>query len=159
MSKITLKSELLKQNGNSAVDGEVSRLHEIIASEERRVRRLVYWTICVWALWFLMIGLAIGIPILTRTTATHIATQPVVAAPAVGHAPSGVTAILAGIGAIFSVAAFFGLPVAGIILAVMLVATRRTASLNQVRASLAAVDAQLRLLGAAGLKSDGSQTP
>ena len=159
MSKITLKSELLKQNGNSAVDEEVSRLHEIIASEERRVRRLVYWTICVWALWFLMIGLAIGIPILSRTTPPQIATQPVVTAPAVGHGPGGISAILAGIVGIIVAAAFFGLPVAGIILAVMLVATRRAASLNQVRAGLAAVDAQLRLLGAAGLKSDGSPDP
>lgn len=159
MSKMTLKSELLNQNDHSAVDQEVSRLHEIIAAEERRVRRLVSWTISVWMLWFLMIGLAIGIPILTRSTSPHVATQPVVAVPPVGHAPGGVTDIFVWIGAIIAAAAFLGLPVAGMIRVVMLVATRRTASLNQVRASLAAVDAQLRLLGAPGLKSDGSITP
>ncbi len=51
-------------------------------------------------------------------------------------------------------AAFLGLPVAGIVLAIMLITSRRTASLNQVRASLASIDAQLRMLGAPGVKVD-----
>jgi divalent metal cation (Fe/Co/Zn/Cd) transporter len=154
MSENTLKHELLKQNGKTAVDEEVGRLHAIIEAEGRRVRRLTWWTIGVWAIWFLMIASALVMPMIAYQAArgsaqetTHPATQPAV----VHHPPGTAAAVFAGIIGVILFAAFFGLPVAGIVLALMLIFTRRSASMNQVRASLAAIDAQLRVLGASGL--------
>jgi len=158
MSENTFKNELLKQNGKSALDEKVSRLHGIIATEQRRVRRLLFWTIGVWAVWFLMISLSIGVPmILAYTSSPHTTTQPTATAPASSHAPSGTAVAFAGVFGIILIAAFLGLPVAGIVLAIKLIVTQRTASLYRVRASLASIDAQLRMLGAAGVKPD--QTP
>jgi len=151
MSEPTFKSELLKQNGKAAVDEEVSRLRNIIAAEQRRVRRLAFWTIGVWAVWFLMISLSLGIPVIMAHSAGP---QPAMTVPVANHSPSGVAAVFAGVFAILYIAAFLGLPVAGIVLVIMLIVSRRTASLNQVRAGLASIDAQLRMLGAPGVKVD-----
>jgi hypothetical protein len=162
MSENPLKNELLKQNGKSPVDQEVSRLHAIIAAEERRVRRLTFWTIGVWAVWILMVSLSVGIPMVLYRTAQHTPTsQPAAAAPApvAHHTPGTATAIFATVVGIVLIVAFVGLPLAGVVLVIMLIVTRRTASLNQVRASLGAVDAQLRMLGAPGVKSDPPPTP
>jgi hypothetical protein len=153
MNENTLKHELLKQNGKTAVDEEVGRLHAIIDAERRRVRRLAWWTIGVWAIWFLMIGVSLVMPMLAYQAAqrpgpamTQPATQPAV----VHHPPGAASAVFAGIMGVILVAAFLGLPVAGIVLSLMLIVARRSASINQVRASLAAIDAQLRMLGASG---------
>ena len=71
MNENTLKHELLKQNGKSAVDEEVGRLTR--SSRPRaRVRRLAWWTIGVWAVWFLMISLSLVVPML----AYHAASAP-----------------------------------------------------------------------------------
>lgn len=156
MSENTFKSELLKQNGKSAVDEEVSRLHRTIEAEQRRVRRLVWWTIGVWVIWILMISVSLVVPIvLSRTNAPPPAATALPISPPPAHHPihSGWEAALGVIVGVLIVAAFFGLPVAGVILVLMLILTRRTASMNQIRASLAAIDAQLRQLGAPGLKT------
>jgi hypothetical protein len=155
MSESTFKSELLKQNGKAAVDEEVSRLRAIIAAEQRRVRRLAFWTVGVWAVWFLMISLSLGIPvILAHSAPPQTTTQPAVPPRVANHSPSGLTGVFAGVFAIIYLAALLGLPVGGIVLAIMLIVSRRTASLNQVRAGLASIDAQLRMLGAPGVKID-----
>lgn len=156
MSENTFKNELLKQNGKSAVDEEVTRLHKTIEAEQRRVRRLVWWTIGVWLIWILMISIALVVPMILSHenrppgTATTMPIHP----PAV-HQPAhtGWEAVLGTIVGVLIVSAFFGLPVAGVILVLMLILTRRTASMNQIRASLAAIDAQLRQMGAPGLKT------
>lgn len=154
MSENTFKSELLKQNGKSAVDEEVSRLHRTIEAEQRRVRRLVWWTIGVWLIWILMISISLVVPMVQahmNRPLANVTTMPVSSSPPV-HAPArGGNVLLGAIMGVLIVAAFFGLPVAGVILVLMLILTRRTASMNQIRASLAAIDAQLRQLGAAGL--------
>ncbi len=154
MSENTFKNELLKQNGKSAVDEEVSRLHRTIEAEQRRVRRLVWWTIGVWIIWILMISVALVVPMVLSHenrppgTATTMPIHP----PAAHHAThSGWEAVLGTIVGVLMLAAFFGLPLAGVILVLMLILTRRTASMNQIRASLAAIDAQLRQIGAPGL--------
>ncbi|HEX5243539.1 MAG TPA: hypothetical protein VFW23_09795 [Tepidisphaeraceae bacterium] len=154
MSENTFKSELLKQNGKSAVDEEVSRLHRTIEAEQRRVRRLVWWTIGVWLIWILMISVALVVPMVqahSNRPPANVTTVPVVSAPVHAPAHHGGNPLVGMIFGVLTVGAFFGLPVAGVILVLMLILTRRTASMNQVRASLAAIDAQLRQLGAAGL--------
>jgi len=154
MSENTFKSELLKQNGKSAVDEEVSRLHRTIEAEQRRVRRLVWWTIGVWVIWILMISVSLVVPmVLSRTNAppSTATTLPINPPPAHHPIHSGWEATLGMIVGVLIVAGFFGLPLAGVILVIMLILTRRTASMNQIRASLAAIDAQLRQLGAPGI--------
>ena len=156
MNENTLKHELLKQNGRTAVDEEVGRLHAIIDAERRRVRRLAWWTIGVWAIWFLMIAVSLVMPMLAYQAARGSApamTQPASQPAVVHHPPGAASAVFAGIMGVILVAAFLGLPVAGIVLTLMLIFTRRSASMNQIRASLAAIDAQLRVLGAAGTPS------
>jgi hypothetical protein len=152
MSETNIKNELLKQSGKSAVDQEASRLHAIIAAEQRRVRRLLFLTIGVWATWILMITLSLLLPMLSKASGPAAATQPLAAS--VSHAPGIVSIVFGGIVGIVVIALFIGLPIAGIVLAIMLIVSRHTASVNQVRASLASIDAQLRMLGAAGVKSD-----
>lgn len=156
MSENTFKNELLKQNGKSAVDEEVSRLHKTIEAEQRRVRRLVWWTIGVWVIWILMISVALVVPMVlsheNRPPGTAT-TMPVHPPPAHHAIHSGWETVLGTVVSVLMLAAFFGLPVAGVILALMLILTRRTASMNQIRASLAAIDAQLRQMGAPGLKT------
>lgn len=150
------KYELLKQNGKSAVDEEVSRLHQIVAAEQRRFRRLVFWTIAVWAVWILMISLSLVVPMVQahiNGPPPHPTTMPV-APPAAPHPAAGGHAWLGMILGVLIVGAFLGLPVAGVVLAILLVVTRRTVSMNHLRASLAAIEAQLRMLGAA--RSAGS---
>ena len=160
MSENTFKNELLKQNGKSAVDEEISRLHKTIEAEQRRVRRLVWWTIGVWVIWILMISIALVVPMIQsriNTPPAHSTTMSV-NSPAV-HSPahSGGNPLPGAIVSVLIVAAFFGLPIAGVILVLMLILTRRTASMNQIRASLAAIDAQLRQIGAPCLNASDVQ--
>ena len=151
MTENTFKSELLKQNGQSSVDEEVSRLHRIVQVERRRVRRLVFWTVAVWAIWITMISVSLVVPmVLSRTNPPGSTTMPATPPPA-HHPAGGGQAALGIIFGVLMVGAFLGLPLAGVVLVLMLIVTRRTASMNQVRASLAAIDAQLRQLGAPGL--------
>jgi len=160
MTENSFKSELLKQNGKSAVDEEVSRLHGIIAAEQRRVRRLAIWTIAVWALWVLMISLSLVMPMVAYHMARssgppgQATTMPVAPPPGQHAAGAGHPALILLVG-VLMVGAFLGLPIAGIVLALMLILTRRTAGMNQVRASLAAIDAQLRALAAQGTGGSG----
>ena len=155
MTEKTFKSELLKQNGQSAVDQEVSRLHGMIDAERRRVRRLALWTIAVWALWILMISLSLVVPIVAyqaagKTPLPAGATTMPVTPPPTHQSPRSAHPAVTLVMGVLIVGAFLGLPIAGVVLAIMLIVSRRTASLNQVRASLAAIDAQLRALGAPG---------
>lgn len=152
----TLKHELLNQNGNAAVDEEALLLNRILESERRRVRWLAAWTIAVWLAWILMISLSLVVPMVlahTNVPSKNAQTQPVQAVqPREVLQPASSRTVTAGIvvGTLL-VAAFIGLPILGIVLAIMLIVACRSASLNQVRASIAAIDAQLRLLGATGI--------
>ena len=163
MTENSFKSELLKQNGKSAVDEQVSRLHGIIAAEQRRVRRLARWTIAVWAVWILMISLSLVVPMVAYQASRSSgppgqATTMPVAPPPVHHASGGFQTALALVMGIVMIGALLGLPIAGVVLVVMLIVSRRTASMNQLRASLAAIDAQLRMLGAQALPNSNRES-
>ncbi len=68
--------------------------------------------------------------------------NPVTPAPQAGFTPGRVSAFFA----ILLGGLFIALPIAGVILLVLTITHRRTASFNQIRASLAAMDAQLKIL-------------
>lgn len=155
MSEMNLKEELLKQNGHVSVSSEVSRLHEIIDAERRRVRRLTRWTIGVWLTWFLLISVGLVVPyVLAHTSGppNGTTTQPLNQPPPIRHSSSPMAAILGGIVGVVMFAVIFGLPVTGVILVITLIFTHRAASLNQIRASLGTIEAQLRALTAAERK-------
>jgi hypothetical protein len=154
MTENPFKNELLKQNGQGAVDREVSRLHAIIDSERRRVRRLMWWTIGVWTVWFatIAVGLLIYFVRAQANPQSRIS-NPANTQPAVVHQDAGSGSVAPALVALFF-ASVFALPVIGVILAIMLMVSHRTAGTNQIRAGLAAIDAQLRMLGGTGVKSD-----
>ncbi|HEY1685666.1 MAG TPA: hypothetical protein VGG19_12940 [Tepidisphaeraceae bacterium] len=124
----TLKDELLNQNGHAVTDSDVSLLHTVIAAEENRFRKLLFWTICTWILWVLILPFIFIGPAM-------------LASPHLDIAPSATI-----LGLVLFIACIVGLPIAGIILAIMLIMTRRSAGLHQLRVALAVIEARLRLM-------------
>jgi hypothetical protein len=165
MTEETLRDELLKQHKSghagaaSPLETELAALHRLIDGERRRARRLTIWTVIVWAVWLLLIAAAFGVPVLAYHAARSdgprpAATQPVNTTPPANvpphpnrHGGVGIVGLL--IGGLF-VAGLLGLPVLGVVLLALMILGRRTATTHQIRASLAALDAKLRLLTAPG---------
>jgi len=160
MTQSNLKDELLKQNGHTALDQEVSNLRRLVEAEQRRARRLTIWTISVWILWILMLALGLGLPyVQARSNGPHVTstTQPIQDTPTaaqlqqqqqrVNHSGGG-SALAAAVG-VMLLAVFLVMPFAGIVLTIMMILARRSASFGQIRASLASIDVQLRLALAA----------
>ena len=54
--------------------------------------------------------------------------------------------VVAAILGVIALTVFFCLPLAGVVLLVMMIAARRTATMSQIQASLASIDAQLKLI-------------
>jgi hypothetical protein len=170
----SLRDELVKQNGASgatpaAVDAELANLRRVIDAEQQRVRRLARWTKRVW----LLAGLLLLVPVLgsflylslaradgpppaqtttmpTTTTTTMPTTTP---APRDDNDGGGGSSGFAGaVSAVFVTLLLLAVPASlvclliGIILMVMTFTARRTAGMNEIRASLATIDAQLRML-------------
>ncbi|MDB5353751.1 MAG: hypothetical protein JWN24_204 [Phycisphaerales bacterium] len=152
MSDPTLKDALLKQNGHGTIEQELARLRQTVADEKRRARRLTIWTVAVWATFIILLTLGIGVPMIAYhaayspngRAATQPATQPESPAAHTSR-PQGPVALKAII-SLTLIAGFFALPLAGIVLTIMMILARRTAGMNQIRASLASIDAELRLL-------------
>ena len=159
MTQPTLKSELLKQNGHTALDQEVANLRRLVEGEQRRARRLTFWTLAVWTTWILMLVLGLGLPyVQARSNAPHHTsptTMPVdQPSPAEfqqqSHANhTGVPGVLFAAIGVLLVVLFLAMPLVGIVLTIMMILARRSASLGQIRASLASIDVQLRLALAA----------
>ncbi len=123
MSENTLKYELLKLHGKSAVDEEVSKLHIIMDAEHREVRRLTRWTIGVWAVWFALLAMP--------TSQSHKSGE---------------------FETVLVVSVMIGLPVVGAFLLLKLMLGRRTAGQNEIRMRLAVIEAQLQQLAVASEK-------
>jgi hypothetical protein len=140
-----MRDELLKQNGRSAVEEELSRLRQSIEAERRRGRQLGWLTLGVWLLWALMLSAGLVLPMVAYQRAQKgagtAATQPVPRQTV--DEPLDVFGVILGT-VVFAL--LFLLPVAGVILAVMFVISRRTVSTNQLQLSLASIESQLRIL-------------
>jgi hypothetical protein len=145
-----LKDELLKQNGTAAVGDEMDRLRRIVESQRRRARRLTAWTIGVWAAWFALVTLGVGIPFFQKVTAPQRPIdQPTTQATATTGATRTAAPRAGPVGAVVGILFFgflFAAPFVGVVLAVMMILARRTAGMSEIRASLASIDAQRRLL-------------
>ena len=123
MSENTLKNELLKLHGKSAVDEEVAKLHDVLEADHRETRRLFRWTIGVWAAWIAMLAMPIS-----RS-----------------HKPGDIEMFL-------GVSLMVGLPVIASFLLLKLILGRRTAGQKEIRMRLAVIEAQLQQLRAASEK-------
>jgi len=144
-----LRDALLKENGVSSVETELKTLHALVATQDRRARRLTFWTIAVWALWILsLISSLIIYAALERSTSATPATQPFAQVAVSSSTPSSSqshrlpAALIAGT----SLVLLLILPLVGIVLLIMMILARRSANITQLRSSLASLDAQLRLL-------------
>lgn len=150
MNEPILRDALLKQNG--AMQAELKVLEDLVAGEHRRARRLTYWTIGVWAVWFAMITVSLLVPALSKANAPltrNAVTQPVEQrapdqAPSTSYRPA-VSPIGILIGSVL-LAMAIALPFVGIVLLILMIMARRSASFAQIRGSIAALDAKLRML-------------
>ena len=155
MSDPAFRDALLYQNGKTGVDQELSNLRRIVDAEQRRARRLALGAIAIWIVWPLMLALSLGLPYIAArrggpppaasTQPAAQVQQPTPASPR--HPTAGAAGTVVGL---VLVAAFFALPLVGIVLTVMAILARRTASMSLIRSSLASIDAQLRLLNMGG---------
>jgi hypothetical protein len=153
MNENKLRESLLRQNAASSVEAELQALHGLMDSEERRARRLTMWTLAVWASWFALVAamfvLFLLLPLFVQPPAVQPPAAPVAqAANDQGIVSTAVAAILRTIVSLMLIAAVL-LPAAGLILLILQILTRRSATLSQLRASIAAIEAQLKSLAAA----------
>ena len=157
MTSPHFREALLKLNGGASVEAELNTLNDLVKSEQRRARRLTGWTIAVWAVWFAMLTVSIGVPIVSyrlaqRTAppgapggATTAPTSMPDLPPRPLHDSRALASFKAFVGLLL-LAGFLSLPVVGVVLLVLMVISRRSASMTQIRASVASLDAQLRLI-------------
>ena len=149
----TFRDALLKQNGEKPVEVQLTVLDDLVNADRRYVRRLTIWTSAVWAIWVSLIAVGLGLPMVLSATAPRVvgppqesaaATTPV---PAQGQSnPGRAMPVVMAIFAVVVLTATFCLPIAGVILLVMMIAARRTATMSQILASLLAISAELKLI-------------
>jgi hypothetical protein len=151
-----LRDALLKQNGETSVDAQLKVLEDLVTSDRRYVRRLTIATVAVWATWVTMMAVGLGLPMVLAATAPRPAGPPkelvtantttTVPLPGFQQRQSSPMGVVAAILVVIVLAVFYALPLAGIILLVMLIAARRTATMTQIQASLLSINAVLKQL-------------
>ena len=150
MSENAMRESLLRQNATASVEAELKMLHGLMDAENRRARRLTTWTWVVWCVWFGVVVLMFVVYPLLGRKKPAAAQQPAV--PAAQAAPRDevpfIGVVILATVPLMLIAAVL-LPPAGIILLILQILARRSATLSQLRVSVAAIDAQLKLLAAA----------
>jgi hypothetical protein len=153
----SFRDELLKQNGAATMEAQLKVLDDLVQADRRYIRRLTIATIAVWAVWVSMMAVSLGLPMILGATASPTTNQPPVSStttttlplPIPEQGPSysgGAWRGGAGIFAVIVLVIFFSLPIAGVILIVMLITTRRTATMGEIQASLVSINAQLKMI-------------
>ena len=148
MTDFSFRDSLLKQDGETPVDVQLKVIDDIVTADRQYVRRLTIWTIAVWATWVAMIALGLGLPMVLAEMAPRTAgppQEPVTATTTLVPSNSaGSMRVVAATLAVAVFAVFCFLPIVGVILLVMMIAARRSATISQIQASLASIDAQLK---------------
>jgi hypothetical protein len=159
MNESEMREPLLRQNGGPSVEAELKMLRKLMDAETRRIGRLKHWTIGIWAVWLAVVVVTFGAYGFLAGPAPKALPAVQREAPA-GQAPPKESSPL--LSAITMIVVFLlfacvaGLPIVGIIFLVILMLSPRSATVTQLRSSLAALDAQLRLLAATQRKpADG----
>jgi hypothetical protein len=153
----SFRDELLKQNRETTMEARLKVLDDLVQADRRSLRRLTIGTIAVWAVWVSMIAATLGMPMILAATIPQSANQPPVSStttttlpqPIPEQGPShsgGIPRVVAAIFAIFWFAMLVGLPIAGVVLIVMRITARRSATMSQIQGSLAEINTQLSLL-------------
>jgi hypothetical protein len=168
MSDHSLRDALLKQqNEGTSVETQLNVFNELVQVERRRARRLTIWTLAVWAVWVSMMAVGLGLPMVLQATAVRPPQKPATSTttttvptsvPAQSHPnPGGPMQVAMAILAVFFMVVFFCLPVAGVVLLVMMIVSRRSATMSQIQASLMSIDAQLKLIVSQNIPPAGPQ--
>jgi hypothetical protein len=148
MNEDSMRESLLRQQAATSVETELNALRQLVESENRRCRHLARWTLAVWCVWLLAVVLMFALPILNARKPHEAAVPPAPAAPgSVLDTSLQVIGLFAVTAMAISVVA---LPPVGIVLLVMQFFARRSATTTQLRASVAGIEAQLKLLAASG---------
>ena len=144
MPEPEMRAALLQQDGPTMIEAELKLLHGLIQSESRRARWLKFWTIAVWAVFFALVAVLVVAAPFTIERAPDVpqGVQPPI--PAAPNDPVGPGAILFLIALLLL--ALVSLPAAGIVLLILMVLAQRSATVAQLRASVATIDAQVKLL-------------
>jgi hypothetical protein len=142
---VTLADALLQQGG--PLDAELGRLREIVAAERRRAETLARWTKRVW--FFLAVLVVMGIvSVVVYMNLSHQSPGYRPNASAESHWPKLWDVIGMLMAAFFFLAVLLGpvLFVIGLVLTFFTYFARRTAGMHEMRASLASLEAQVRVL-------------
>ena len=59
----SFRDALLKQNGETSVEAQLTILDELVKADRRYVRRLTIWTIVGWAVCVVILAVGLGVPI------------------------------------------------------------------------------------------------
>jgi hypothetical protein len=149
MSESELREALLEQNGSTSVETELNVLNGLVEAEDRRARRLKFWTIAVWVIWLAML-VVMFVATARVVERAHLTPTPPAPWPSTQPAPRPGLMVAVGL---FNVSLLLigiaGMSLLGTVLLVLLMLSRRSASVIQLRASVTAIDAQLRQLAAA----------
>jgi hypothetical protein len=144
MTDPSLREALLRQDPGSSIGTEIETLHGLVATDDRRARRLIIGTIAVWGLWTAMI---ITIVLYGFFTAVKAPQLPAGAVPAPVPMSPGPQMVVSGIGAfLLMLLGFLCLPAVVMLPWLLMFLGRRSAGMGQVRTSLASIEAQLNLL-------------
>jgi hypothetical protein len=130
MNDDSMRESLLRQSASPSVAFQM--LYELMEAENRRVRRLTTWTWIVWLAWLVLLALYALL-----VWSTHSQTR------ALAGTGGPVTAVVWPIWFVL-----VPLAAAGLILLVWQLVARRSATVSQLRVSVAAIEAQLNELAA-----------
>ncbi len=125
MNDDSMRESLLRQHTSTTV--AVQMLYDLLDAENRRVRRLTHWTWVVWLLWFVLTALYVLLAV-----NTYMRPEPPSVSVFVVTWPFFLVLV--------------PLAVIGGVLLVELMLARRSATVSQLRVSIAAIDAQLKQL-------------
>jgi len=144
MTDPSLREALLKHEGGTSVGTEIDVLQGLVTAEERRTRRLIVGTIAVCGLWAAMEFVLVVVSFATAVKAPEL---PAGAVPLPQPTVGGPQMLVSGVaGFLLVLVAFLCLPAVVMIPLLLLYLRRRFASMRQLRTSLAAIDAQLKLM-------------
>jgi hypothetical protein len=142
MTDPSLRDALLSQDGSRSVNAELDVLNRLVKAEARRGRRLAFWTLAVWVLW-----VAMALAFALRGTSEKAPELPAGAVPAQMPTFPGPQMFVTGIvGVLLVLVGFLCLPAVVMVPLIIVFLARRSVSISQIRAGLASIEAQLKLL-------------
>ena len=156
-SSPTLADALVSQGGG-ALDAELGRLREIVGGERRRAEALARWTKRVWIYLAVLVVLGMLSVFFYLSLSQAPSSYKPNASPD-SHWPKAMDVLGMFLAGMFFLAMLAGpvLVVVAVVLTFLSYFARRTAGMHEMRASLASLEAQVRLL--AGERKAHAETP